>query len=246
MTRADTHLDAGPQRLPGRRTRRVRDVMTTAVVTVDEAASYKEIARLLAENRISGVPVLSAGRQVVGMVTEADLLAHEDRRAWEQAAVPGHGLRAQQDWALTAGKLMSSPPVTIHPDATIPGAARAMSAHHARRLPVVDSGGCLLGIVSRRDLLSVFLRPDSDVAADVREIFDEVLHIDPGTVTVTVQGGVVVLTGSLDTDRDLVAVAIRLAWGIDGVVDIIDRRGTSGTGPQAAAARPAPAASESS
>jgi CBS-domain-containing membrane protein len=237
---------AGAQPHPGRWTRRVRDVMTTAVVTVDEAASYKEIARLLAGNRISGVPVLATGRQVVGMVTEADLLAHEDRRAWEQVAVPGHGLRAQQDWALTAGRLMSSPAVTIHPDATIAGAARAMSAHHARRLPVVDEAGCLLGIVSRRDLLSVFLRPDGDVAADVREILGEVLHIGPGTVTVTAQDGVVVLSGPMDTDRDLVAVAIRLAWGVDGVVDIIDRRGTSGTGPQAAAGRPAPAAPESS
>jgi CBS domain-containing protein len=121
-----------------------------------------------------------------------------------------------------------------------------MSAHNVRRLPVVDSGGRLLGIVSRRDLLTVFLRPDSDVAADVREIFDEMLPIGPRAVTVTVQDGVVILSGPLDTDRDLVAVAIRLAWGVDGVVDIIDRRGTSGTGPQTAAARPAPAASQSS
>jgi CBS domain-containing protein len=230
----------------GRWTRRVRDVMTTAVVTVDQATPYKEIARLLAENRISGVPVLAAGRQVVGMVTEADLLAHEDKRAWEQVAVPGHGLRAQQDWALTAGRLMSSPAVTIHPDATIPGAARAMNAHHARRLPVVDDNGRLLGIVSRRDLLSVFLRPDSDVAADVREVFAEVLHIDPGAVTVTVQDGVVVLNGPLGADRDLVAVAIRLAWAADGVVDIIDRRGAPADGTQPAAASPAPAPSQSS
>jgi len=113
MTRADTDVEgtapaSGPR--PHRWTCRVRDVMTTTVVTAVQGTPYKEIAKLLTENRVSGVPVLSAGRQVAGMVTEADLLAHEDKRAWEQVAVPGHGLRSQQDWALTAGELMSSPP----------------------------------------------------------------------------------------------------------------------------------------
>jgi CBS domain-containing protein len=227
-------------------TRRVRDVMTTTVVTAGQSASYKEIARLLAENRVSGVPVLSTGRHVAGLVTEADLLADEDSRAWEQMAVPGHGLRSQRDWALTAGQLMSSPAITIGPDATVPAAARMMNAHHVRRLPVVDDDGCLLGIVSRRDLLSVFLRPDDDVAADVREILSEVLHIDPEVLTVTVKDGVVTLHGPTGTDRGLIAVAIRLAWGADGVVDIIDRRTAPADGPQPAAARQAPAAPEPS
>jgi CBS domain-containing protein len=233
---------SGPQLHQGRWARRVRDVMTTIVVTADQATSYKEIARLLAENRISGIPVLSTGRHVAGMVTEADLLAHEDERAWEQVAVPGHRLRSQREWALTAVELMSAPAITIRLDATIPGAARTMNAHRIRRLPVVDDDGRLLGIVSRRDLLSVFLRPDDDVAADVREILSEVLHIGPGIVTVTVKDGVVVLTGPLGADRDLIAVAIRLAWGVDGVVDIIDQRGTSagGTGPAAARQASAP------
>jgi CBS domain-containing protein len=209
--------------------RRVQDVMTTTVVTVDQSTPYKEIARLLADNRISGVPVLSTGQRVVGMVTEANLLADEEKRAWERIAVPGHGLRPQRHWALTAGELMSSPAITIRPDATIAHAAHVMNEHHVRRLPVVDEDGCLLGIVSRRDLLSVFLRPDADVAAEIREIFDEVLHADPGTVTITVTDGVVVLTGPRDADRDLVTVAARLAWGVDGVITVIDRRGALGT-----------------
>jgi CBS domain-containing protein len=230
-----------------RRARRVRDVMTTTMVTVDQSTPYKEIARLLGENRISGVPVLSAGRRVVGMVTEADLLTDNEKRAWEQVAVPGQGLR--QRWALTAEELMSSPAVTIGPDATIAGAARMMNALHLRRLAVVDEDGCLLGVVSRRDLLSVFLRPDSDVAADVRQIFDEMLPGGPGSVTVTVQDGVVVLSGPLGADRNqaAVAVAVRMAWGVDGVVEIIDQRGSSGAGTEPpAAARQASAPSESS
>jgi len=90
-------------------------------------------------------------------------------------AIPGHTLRPQQHWALTAGELMSAPAITISSDATIADAARAMNAHHVRCLPVVDPDGRLLGVVTRRDLLSVFLRPDDDVAAEVRRIFDEVL-----------------------------------------------------------------------
>ena len=58
---------------------------------------------------------------------------------------------------------MTAPAITIGPDATIPAAARLMNTHHVRRLPVVDEDRKLVGIVSRRDLLSVFLRPDADL-----------------------------------------------------------------------------------
>jgi len=225
-SRPEAATAVGPPRSQPRRwARRVRDVMTMAVVTVDQLTPYKEIARLLAENRISGFPVLSAERHVVGVVTEANLLAEEEKRAWERVAIPGHGPQPQQHWGLSAGELMSAPAITIGPDATVAGAARAMNDHHVRRLPVIDGDGRLLGIVSRRDLLSVLLRPDGDVAAEVRQVFEEMLPADPGIVAVAVQDGIVVLTGPPDADRDLVAVAIRLAWGVDGVIDIIDRRG---------------------
>jgi CBS domain-containing protein len=240
-----------PPGLPRPRSRRearcVKAVMTTAVVTVDRLTPYKEIARLLSENRVSGLPVLFAERHVTGVVTEANLLADEEKRACERVAIPGHG--PQQQWALTAEELMSSPAITISPNATIAGAARGMTARNVRRLPVVDSGGRLLGIVSRRDLLSVFLRPDNDVAADVREIFDEMLlPVGPETVTVTVKDGIVILTGPPGTDRNriMVAVAIRLAWGVDGVVDIIDRRDVSDRDTKPAAAHSASATPQSS
>jgi len=223
MSRTHTHPDATAQHLPRPQPRRarVKDVMTTTVVTVNPHTPYKEIARLLSENRVSGLPVLSAERHVVGVVTEANLLAEEEKRSLERMTIPGHGPR--QQWALTAGDLMSSPPIAIGPNATIAGAAREMSAHNVRRLPVVDEDGRLLGIVSRRDLLSVFLRPDDEVAAAVRGILDEVLNAGSKIAAVTVTDGVVDLTWAPGADRVLVAVAIRLAWGVDGVVDIISR-----------------------
>ena len=145
--------------------RRVSDVMTTSVVTVDRITPYKEIARLLAEHRISGLPVLKMGREVAGVVSETDLLAAEDETRRQARMVGSMGrrwhLRKQPHVRLTAGALMTSPAITIGPDATIPGAARLMNTHHISRLPVTDQKGKLIGIVSRRDLLSVFLRPDA-------------------------------------------------------------------------------------
>jgi len=216
-----------PHHQPGRWKRRVQDVMTTSVVTIDRITPYKEIAQLLAQHRISGVPVLTLGRHVAGIVSEADLLAVEDehvRHAHRTGHVhlPGHR-PAHGD--LTAAELMTSPAVTIHPDAPIPSAARLMVAHHVRRLPVVDPDGRLIGIVTRRDLLSVFLRPDEDIAADATELVDDVLHADPVRIRAVVKNGRVFLTGvtSGPEEDELVPIVMRLIWDVDGVVDVISR-----------------------
>ncbi|MGE5291146.1 MAG: CBS domain-containing protein [Micromonosporaceae bacterium] len=211
----------------GRWHRRVRDVMTTSVVSVDRITPYKEIAALLAEHQVSALPVLMMGRRVAGVVSEADLLRLEDQRE-RSARASGrnrHLWRGRSPhWGLTAGELMTAPAVTIHPDATLPAAARLMNQHHVRRLPVVDPAGALIGIVSRRDLLSVFLRPDDDIAADVRAVFTDVLLADPATVTVTVKAGVVTLAGEPKPleQPGLISVAVRLTWEIDGVVDVVN------------------------
>jgi CBS domain-containing protein len=211
--------------------RRVGDVMATSVVTVDRATPYKEVARLLAAHRISGMPVLKMGREVVGVVTEADLLAAEAKtaRRLRSAARPRLRSRAKTHPALTAGALMSTPAITVGPHVTVHAAGRLMSTRHVRLLPVVDEHARLIGVVSRRDLLAVFLRPDEDIAADVCQVLDEILLAEPGEVEVAVRDGIVTLTGALDPTTgahgDLIPVAIRLMWDVDGVVDIIDRLG---------------------
>jgi CBS domain-containing protein len=211
--------------------RRVSDVMTTSVMTVDRITPYQEIDRLLTEHRISGVPVLKMGREVAGVVTEADLLAAEDetnRRARMATSIGRRRLlRKQPHVSLTAGTLMTAPAITVGPDATIPAAARLMNTHHIRRLPVVDEDGRLVGIVSRRDLLSVFLRPDADIIHDVRQVLDEIPIADPKDVIVTVRRGVVTLTGAVhaDGDHDIIGLALRLIWDVDGVVDVVNKLG---------------------
>src|SRR6516164_9600962 len=215
--------------------RRVSDVMTTTVVTVDRITPYQDIDRLLTRHRISGVPVLKMGREVVGVVSETDLLAAEDetRRQARMAGSMGRRwhLRRQQYMRLTAGALMTSPAVTIGADATIPAAARLMNTHHIARLPVIDEKGQLIGIVSRRDLLSVFLRPDADIAHDARQVLDELPLADPKQVMAEVRHGVVTLTGLMRPEsgheQDLMPLALRLIWDVDGVVDVVNRLGAA-------------------
>lgn len=222
--------------------RRVSDVMATSVVTVDRATPYKEIARLLAEHRISGMPVLKMGREVAGVVTEADLLAAESKTARQIHSAGRFGLpvRARRHPAFTAGELMTAPAITIGPNVTVHAAGRLMSTRRVRLMPVVNEANRLIGVVSRRDLLAVFLRPDEDIAADVRQVLDEILLAEPGEADVTVRDGIVTLTGALDpttgTHGDLIPVAIRLMWDVDGVVDVVDRLGQSQP-----ASRPQPA-----
>ena len=216
---------------------RVRDVMTKRVTTVDRLTPFGEIVRLLTERRISGVPVLMMGRRVAGVVSEADLLALEDeqvREARMHSQATGRWPRPlrKAHWGLTAGALMNAPAVTVYPDATIPMAAQIMTSHHIRRLPVVGEDGQLVGIVTGRDLLRVFLRSDEDVAERVRVLLDDLLPEDPASVTATVRDGVVSLTGSprAPEDRELIPAAIRLIWDVDGVIDVSASELTSAPG----------------
>ena len=201
---------------------RVCDVMTAPALSVTEHTSYKQVARLLSEHRLSALPVLSRGGRVIGVVSEADLLRKQERH---HSARPGgmswrlHRKAAAKAEARNAGQLMTSPAVTIHPDAPVGSAARLLNSHHLRRLPVVDPDGQLLGIVSRRDLLSVFLRPDEEIAAEVRAALTDVLLADPAAVRVRVGQGLVSLSGQV-ADTDQITMATDLINAVDGVVAV--------------------------
>jgi CBS-domain-containing membrane protein len=178
----------------------VAAVMTTDVVAVAPGSACEEVVERLRERCVSAAPVVDAECRVIGIVSAADLL-----------------LKAR---ARNAAALMTSPVTTIRPEATLAGAARLMHGRHVKRLPVVDPGGRLVGIVSRADLLQVFLRPDESIEREVRE--DVLLHalaIDPAETAVTVEDGVVRLEGLVET-RSLAAIAARLAGAVEGVVDV--------------------------
>ncbi|MGC0336068.1 CBS domain-containing protein [Streptomyces sp. SLBN-8D4] len=200
----------------------VSDVMTQTVVAVGRDASFKEIVRTMEQWKVSAVPVLEGEGRVIGVVSEADLLPKEEFRDEEQSLSQQRQRLADvaKAGATRAEELMSTPAVTVHPDATLAQAARIMAVRHVKRLPVVDDIGMLQGIVSRADLLKVFLRPDDEIADEVRRTVVSDLYPTAGhAVDLTVHEGVVTLRGHL-RDTALVPIAVRLVRAVEGVVDV--------------------------
>ncbi|HEY5984928.1 MAG TPA: CBS domain-containing protein [Streptosporangiaceae bacterium] len=153
---------------------RVRDVMTTAVIAADKRTLGTQIARLMSQHHIHALPVLAQDRTVIGVVSEEDLLrTQRHERQQPLSRLRGRRSFAASAGAYTAARLMTSPAITIHPDAPIGRAARHMAQHHLTMLPVVDTSGQIMGVVTRRDLLNVFLRSDASVAAEVRAILTD-------------------------------------------------------------------------
>jgi predicted transcriptional regulator len=207
--------------------RKVSAVMTPAdqVTTVGIDTSFKEIAHLLAEHQISAVPVLDDTSHVIGVVSEADLLAKEslleERRAPLIAGQRSRDTHTKAK-ARTAGWLMTSPAITISPDDDVVQAARLLETRRIKRLPVTDPQGRLLGIVSRRDILRLFLRTDLEIRDEVREdVLLGMLWIDPGPLDITVIDGVVHLHGEVGT-RSLAELIGSLVHRTDGVVDAVN------------------------
>lgn len=201
--------------------RTVSDVMTQPVVAVGQDASFKQIVRTMEEWKVSALPVLEGDSRVIGVVSEADLLPKEEFRETDPATLDE--LRRLTDAtkaaALTARRLMTAPAVCVHADSTLAQAARIMARRHVKRLPVTDSEGRLRGIVSRSDLLQVFLRTDEEIAEEVRHEVVDLLFPHEPSVTVGVRDGSVTLRGDV-TEQGLIPVAARLTRAVEGVVDI--------------------------
>jgi len=203
----------------------VKDVMSTHPISVSETSSFKEIAAGLREFRVSAFPVLDADGTVIGVVSEADLLPKEalDDRRGVRGTITGLMRRTDQAKAegVTAADLMTTPAVTVTPDDTVGHAARLMYSRKVKRLPVVDEGGHLVGIVSRTDILAVFDRTDEEIRA---EIMTKVItgHSEPTWYSVLVKDGVVTVEGTPETvsvGHDIV----RRARHVQGVVAVRDR-----------------------
>lgn len=201
----------------------VSDVMTQTVVSVGRQASFKELVQLMRDWQVSALPVVEGEGRVVGVVSEADLLQTEEARDGD-LDLPRSRLRRIADLtkagAVTAEALMTSPALTTRPDATLAEAARTMAHAKVKRLPVVDELGLLQGVVSRADLLKVFLRGDEEIAEEVRREVVSYLFPPPASaLRVDVQDGVVKLVGRI-RDTALVPAAARLVRAVEGVVDV--------------------------
>lgn len=218
--------------------RTVQDVMTRGVVSAYRGALFKDIVRVMVKRGVTAVPVVDEGHRVAGIVSESDLFAKEEHKgAGRRRRLRRHRDRLSQAKAdaMTAEGLMTTPAITIRPEATIAQAARLLAQHRIKRLPVVDDEGRLLGIVSRRDLLQVFVRTDEEIRDEILdEVFARLLPASPATVSVRVSHGVVTLTGTL-RQRRLIPVAVRLTAATDGVVSVIDELSATADDPAEAA-----------
>ncbi|WP_031003441.1 CBS domain-containing protein [Streptomyces sp. NRRL F-5727] len=180
---------------------KVGGLMTDDVVTALAGTPFREAAKLLAEHDISGLPVVDDDDHVVGVVSGSDLLARR---------------------APTVRGVMSAPAVTVHAEEAAADAARLMVRRGVERLPVVDEEERLVGIVTRRDLLRVFLRPDPEIRRRIREeILADAMALPEDAVDVHVLDGVVTLVGRLRT-RGQVVTLLRLAERVEGVVTVVD------------------------
>jgi len=202
----------------------VRDVMTTPVVTVRPGAPFKQVVARLRAARVGAVPVIGDHGLVLGIVCEHDLLAKKAGPGRSPGRLPRarHRREHRQAAAATAGGLMTSPAVTVRAGATTAEAARLMYRTRLASLPVVDPAGRLIGIVSQSDVLDSFTRRDADICREVvRDVISRELLLNPETFSVTVQDGIVRLSGRPETDQvgHLLAEAVRRVEGVVGIRD---------------------------
>ena len=205
---------------------RVRDVMTDEVAAIRRDASFTEMAARLHQDRVSAFPVIDENRRVIGIVSEDDLLAIQALSGDPGIPTVITGVLQHKDGkraeGLTAGDLMTHPAVTVKPEYTVEDAARLMYVLRVDRLPVVDAGGCLVGVVSRADLLSVFDRGDEEIRAEiVNDVILRKFLVDPALFTVTVCDGVVTITGAPETAEVGHNLATRIRH-VRGVVAVHD------------------------
>jgi len=208
--------------LPRHRT--VAEVMTRRVHVASPSTPFKTLVRLIEENRVSAIPIVDQAGKPVGIVSEADLLVKERRRDLQADSnlfqLRKHRHERAKAGALLASELMSSPVITASTETTLADAARLMHERNIKRLVVVDARGRIAGIVTRSDLLQVFLRTDEDLLSDVVDrVIPAVLGGGSENVLVGVLSNVITLSGRVDRRSDAEILG-RLAEDVDGVVGV--------------------------
>ncbi|MFI6495210.1 CBS domain-containing protein [Streptomyces sp. NPDC050564] len=203
----------------------VRDVISVPAVSVPGETPFLEIVRTLSREHLSAVPVVDADDQVIGVVSESDLLA----KAAAQVAAPRPGpIRRLREHRLyekshgeTASTLMTSPAITVVPSTTVADAAWLAARSRLKRLPVVDHKDRLVGVVSRIDLVRALVRDDTKIREEIEtRIMRQVFLLDPGAFEVTVENGAVDVSGKVD--GSLIPTLLESIEEIDDVVEVSD------------------------
>jgi CBS domain-containing protein len=195
---------------------RAKDIMSSPVHTVEQGTSVEVAAELMTSKAVTALPVVDSGGALVGVVSEGDLLWHH------VPSDPTAHLRRRPDVdpanrPHVVGEVMSPYPVTTRPDADVAAVAEEMLERDVRSMPVLDDG-CLVGIVSRRDILRAMVRTDDVLTADVQHRLDEYSDGEHRW-TAVVAGGVARISGEFrdDTEQAIVAVLARTVPGVAAV-----------------------------
>ena len=200
---------------------KIQEAMTTELVTTTPDASLKDAARAMAENHISGLPVIDADGLVIGVVSEADILAKEvddtPRGSILQRFLDGPPVD-DRFYARSVGEAMSSPALTIQGDRQVAQAASTMLAEGINRLPVVDPKGRLVGLVTRSDLVRAFTRDDDALRGEIDQLIHD-LWLDATPIEVEVDEGNVTIRGEVENEADA-RVLRTMIRRIPGVIEV--------------------------
>lgn len=205
---------------------KVRDVMTRSVISVPPETSLRDVARLLTDNLISGVPVVDESGAILGVLSETDLLVKQVSRPVSRRMPLEWIIGERHDpeelrrhAATTAGEAMTSPVVTIDAERPLREAASMMIDRSVNRLPVT-SDGQLVGIVTRADLVRAYLRLDDEILHAVNEeVIRRTMWLDPGAFGIEVHEGVVRIDGTVDR-RSTARILTKLIGLVDGVAHV--------------------------
>jgi CBS domain-containing protein len=208
---------------------KVRDVMSGDVISVPASMRLKELAALLTEHQISGVPVADADGSIVGVVSEADVLMKQVGRPISRRRPLEWIFGDSQDpeemrrkVATTVGEAMSAPAITIEADGPLRDAAALMIDSKVNRLPVLADGR-LVGIVTRADMVRAYLRRDDDAERAVREqVFRKTMWLDPDKYEISVREGALSLGGKVDR-KSTADILERLSGLVEGVDRVQNR-----------------------
>jgi CBS-domain-containing membrane protein len=202
--------------------------MTRDVITATTETSVSELVALMLTNDISGVPIVDDRRHVLGVVSEADLVArtgfgtpqHRLLSLFDEVVSSYHNLWRQKAEGLHAGEIMTVPALTAAPDEPVRDVAARLVTMAIKRLPVVDDDGRLVGIVSQRDLLRCFDHSPEEVLLAVEATLANPVRWPRGHgVRASLDGGVVSLTGWVHDSADTAAVELAVL-GVPGVIGV--------------------------
>lgn len=202
---------------------KVKQVMSVNIASVRPDMTLKQAAALMARRGVSGLPVVDEQGELLGVVSEADIIVKaashpEGAGIYSRLFLP-EGVDPKRVEATTVGEAMTSPAVTVDADRPVAVAARLMVEHDVNRLPVLVDGK-LVGIVSRADLVQAFRRSDGDIHDELlNEVVVHTLWLSPDSLDIGVDDGKVSIRGQVPT-RTTADLLEAFAWRVPGVVSV--------------------------